>query len=315
MSALAVEAVRTLEEIGTAERCVVCGAAAETSIPLEPAAGVALGRDADRIATRTLRACRACAQAQADARVTGRKVLYVSFAAAPVLAFAAGTLAPGANGVVAAGSAVALQLFVRVGVAGAIRRARARRVRALVLEADGDRVLLQLAARGAEPGAAGYRSAAAATEASDTPVQPRPPRVSAAFWSAGSFLVSAVVVAAAVSGGFDRTSRVYVDTPRDDVIVTFDGKDRIELHAGGMSWTSMRTGRHAYRVEYVATGQVWSGTFDVSAWNEVLLSTDPSQCYRVWREGSGPVEVHENGPVRWATTTDARNASRAPCRH
>lgn len=306
-----------LDDLG-AGPCVACGAPGDASVDLHTPEGVVV---ASAGGLPSARLCRSCAQEQADAARIGSRLVYAVIAFAPVVGVVTGlvvgastSFASGAQHGVAVTIAVLLGLVVARLMLGMIKRARARRTRVLLLEAEGDQVVLQLAIPAASAAAvAGYRAPARAERGADEPVTPLPPRTAFGLPWFGGLILCVPVVVAAWSGAFARTGSLVIDSPRDAVVVFVDG-DTVELAAGGSATRTVSPGAHTYRVEYRERGHFVSGSFDTSFGRGTLLTTDPSQCYRIWTTSpSAKTNVHANETVRWASLDDAKGATRSTC--
>ncbi len=294
------------------ERCVACAAAAETSIALEPAAGRPRPRApaADRV-----RVCRGCAQAQADATKLDRKLVYAIVLIAPLSGIVAGVV-HGHPGGVPTAIAVGLGLLLARFIVARLRRSRARAIPVLFLEADEDRVVVQIQARATsvdEPQAA-YRAPAQPEPVADEEVAALPPDLRMGLPWFGGILASGTVLLAGFLGVFSRETTAVIDSPADVVRVDLDG-EQFDLAAGGRAIRTVMSGEHQYEITYTESGYSVRGRFDAPLWKSVLLLTGPSQCYNVWVGYKGAeVNVHDNGPVRWAVLNDARLATRSDCR-
>lgn len=298
--------------------CVACGAPGETYVELHTPEGVNEPR-ADSM--EGARLCRSCAQDQADASRIGSRLIYAVIAFAPLTGVAAGVVVgasmSGAGGT-RDGIVVTIAVILGLGVASAmirmIKRARSRKTRVLLLEAEGDRVVLQLSIPDASDAAVvGYRAAARAETGADEPVTPLPPRTAFGLQWFGGLLLCVPVVAAAWSGAFTRTGTLVIDSPRDAVLVVIDG-DTFELAAGGRATRTVGPGTHLYSVEYRESGRTVRGSFDMSFGRGTLLTTDPEQCYRIWtRSPKAKTDVHENESVRWANLLDVKMSARSAC--
>jgi hypothetical protein len=297
------------DELG-GERCVACGAPGEIHVELRTPEGVAEPRP-----ERDLRArlCRSCAQAQDDASRIGSRLVYAIVAMAPVAGLATGLVAGHRDGIAVTVAVLSGLVAARLMIAS-IKRARARKTRVLLLEAEGDRVVLQLSIPdAADAPVGGYRAAAREGIAGDEPVTPLPPRTAFGLAWYGGLLVCIAVLGAAWNGAFARAGTLVIDSPRDAVRVSIDG-DTIELAAGGNATRTLRAGVHGYRVEYLATGHEVHGSFDVPVGRGTLLTTDPAQCYRIWTSSpKTKTAVNENETVRWANLLDVKMAARIEC--
>jgi hypothetical protein len=293
------------------ERCVACGAPGEVYVDLETPEGVPEPRGQNVPGTRL---CGPCAQGQADASKIGARLVYGIIALAPAVGLVTG-LVTGRRDGIAVTVAVVVGLVVARSLLGRVKQARARGTRVLLLEAEGDRVVLQLLVpdRAASAAVPGYRAAASEDAGVDEHVTPLPPRTSFGLPWYGGLLLCVPVVAAAWNGAFTRDTTLVIDSPSDAVRVSIDDTTT-ELAPGGRATLTVRAGEHSYAVQYVAAGRTVRGSFDVSTGMSTLLSTDPSQCYRVWTTSakSSP-NVHENGTVRWANLLDVRMATRSEC--
>lgn len=293
------------------DRCIACGAAATTYVDLETPEGVVAPRDQSVPGTRL---CGACAQAQVDASKLGARLVYGIVAIAPVAGLVTG-LVTGRRDGIAVTIAVLVGLVAARFLLGRIRRARAQRTPVLLLEAEGDRVVLQLLvpARAEQEALPGYRAASREDAGIDERVTPLPPRTSFGLPWYGGLLLCVPVVAAAWNGAFTRDTTLVIDSPSDAVLVTIDGATT-ELAAGGRATFTVRAGEHSYVVQYVAGGLTVRGSFDVPTGSSTLLTTDPSQCYRVWTTSAkASPNVHQNETVRWANLLDVRMATRSEC--
>ena len=306
-----------IDELG-AGPCVACGAPGETSVDLRTPEGVVEPR-ADGLPVARL--CHSCAEDQADASRIGSRLVYAVVAVAPVVGVVTGfvvggstSFTGGARHGVAVTIAVLLGLVVARVMIGMIKRTRARKTRVLLLEAEGDEVVLQLSIPDASKTAvAGYRSAARAERGADETVKPLPPRTAFGLPWFGGLIVCVPVVAAAWSGTFTRTGTLVIDSPRDAVLVVIDG-DTVELAEGGSATRTLGPGTHTYSVEYRERGHTVRGSFDTSFGRGTLLTTDPAQCYRIWTSTpSAKTNVHENESVRWANLTDVKLSARSDC--
>lgn len=308
-----------IDELGGGP-CVACGAPGDTSVDLRTPEGVvvkSVGGLPDA------RLCHSCAQAQADAARIGSRLVYAVVAIAPVVGLVTGfvaggstSFASGAQHGVAVAIAVLLGLVVARVMIGMIKRARARKTRVLLLEAEGDQVVLQLLvpdASESDPSVAAYRAPARAERGADEPVTPLPPRAAFGLPWFGGLILCVPVVVAAWSGAFARTGTLVIDSPRDPVVVVIDG-DSVELAAGGSATRKVSPGTHTYRVEYRERGHAVSGSFDTSFGRGTLLTTDPTQCYRIWTSSpNAKTNVHENESVRWASLEDVKGSARSSC--
>ena len=216
---------------------------------------------------------------------------------------------------VAVTAAVVVGLVVARFLLASIKRARARGTRVLLLEAERDRVVLQLLVpeRTKLATVAGYRASASEDLSVDERVTPLPPRTSFGLPWYGGLLLCVPVVAAAWNGAFTRDTTLVIDSPNDDVRVDIDDTTT-ELAMGGRATLTVRAGEHTYAVKYLVGGRTVRGSFDVSTGMSTLLTTDPSQCYRVWMtSATSAPNVHQNETVRWANLLDVRMANRSEC--
>jgi hypothetical protein len=169
-----------IDELG-AGPCVACGAPGDTSVDLRTPEGVVVPSVGGLPSARL---CRSCAQAQADAARIGSRLVYAVVAIAPVLGGVTGffvgastSFASGAQHGIVATIAVLLGLVVARVMIGMIKRARARKTCVLLLEAEGDQVVLQVSVPDASDApVTGYRASARAERGADEPVAPLPPR-------------------------------------------------------------------------------------------------------------------------------------------
>jgi len=302
-----------IDELG-GERCIACGAAGEDYVDLETPEGVARLRMED---TRRARVCRSCAQAQDDATHIGSRLIYGVVAFAPVTGIVAGVLAGRSDGIAGTLGVLAGLVGARAMI-GLIKAARAKKTRVLLLEAEGERLVLQLTipepADSADTVVGGYRVAAREEASAEERVSPLPPRTSFGLQWFGGLLVCVAVIATAWSGAFTADTTLVIDSPRDAVQVSIDYQS-VELAAGGVATRTVSAGVHTYTVRYLESGHFVSGSFDVSVGRGTLLTTDPAQCYRVWTASSSTkTPVHENETVRWANLQDVKMASRTECR-
>jgi hypothetical protein len=306
-----------IDELG-AGPCVACGAPGDTSVDLRTPEGVVEQRAASLPMARL---CHSCAEDQAHASRIGSRLVYAVAAIAPVVGSVTGfvvgastSFTGGTRHGVAVTIAVVLGLVVARVMIGVIKRARARKTRVLLLEAEGDEVVLQLSIPDASKAAVpGYRAAARAERGPDETVKPLPPRTAFGLPWLGGLIVCVPVVAAAWSGAFARTGTLVIDSPRDAVLVLIDG-DAVELAEGGSATRTLGPGTHTYSVEYRARGHTVRGTFSTSFGRGTLLTTDPAQCYRIWTSSpSAKTNVHENESVRWANLDDAKLSARSDC--
>lgn len=306
-----------IDELGGGP-CLACGAPGDTSVDLRTPEGVVVPSVGGLPGARL---CRSCAQAQADAARIGSRLVYAVVAIAPavgvVTGFVAGastSFASGAQHGVAVSIAVLLGLVVARVMIGMIKRARARKTRVLLLEAEGDQVVLQLFVPDASDAAvAAYRAPARAERGPDEPVTPLPPRTAFGLPWFGGLILCVPVVVAAWSGAFARTGTLVIDSPRDSVVVVIDGES-VELAAGGSAMRKVSPGTHTYRVEYRERGYAVTGSFDTSFGRGMLLTTDPTQCYRIWTSSpNAKTNVHENESVRWASLEDVKGSTRSSC--
>lgn len=309
--------ILALDDLG-AGPCVACGAPGDASVDLHTPEGVVV---ASAGGLPSARLCRSCAQDQADAARIGSRLVYAVTALAPVVGLVTGivvgastSFASGAQHGIAVTIAVLIGLVVGRLMLGMITRARARRTRVLLLEAEGDQVVLQLSIPDASAAAvAGYRAPARAERGADEPVVPLPPRTAFGLPWFGGLILCVPVVVAAWSGAFARTGTLVIDSPSDAVVVIIDGA-AVELAAGGSATRTVSPGTHTYRVEYLQRGHFVSGSFDTSFGRGTLLTTDPTQCYRIWTSSPNTrTNVHENETVRWASLDDVKGSARSSC--
>lgn len=306
-----------IDELG-AGPCVACGAPGETSIDLRTPEGVVEPRTNGLPAARL---CHSCAENQAEASRIGSRLVYAVVAIAPVVGMVTGyvvgastSFSGGARHGVAVTTAVLLGLVIARVSIGTIKRARSRKTRVLLLEAEGDQVVLQLSIPDAsEATVAGYRAAARPERCGDETVKPLPPRTAFGLPWYGGLIVCVPVIVAAWSGTFARTGTLVIDSPRDAVLVMIDG-DTVELGEGGRATRTLGPGTHTYSVEYRERGRTVRGSFDTSFGRGTLLTTDPAQCYQVWTSSPrAKTNVHENESVRWANLEDVKLSARADC--
>jgi len=141
--------------------------------------------------------CRPCAQGQLDASKIGARLVYAVIALAPVAGLVTGVVTGRRDGI-AVTAAVVVGLVVARFLLASIKRARARGTRVLLLEAEGDRVVLQLLVpeRAELATVAGYRASACEDGGVDERVTPLSPRTSFGLPWYGGLLLCVPVVAA-----------------------------------------------------------------------------------------------------------------------
>jgi hypothetical protein len=270
---------------------------------------VMLDEDASKLVGRTVRACRSCEQRQIDAKRYARRPVLAAILAMPAVALASGLLArrPDAFGAIA-GAIVALvvaSMVVRI-----VMRRRAARAPLLLIGADHDSMLVQMNAPASSAARSGYREAAVVPQEKGSPLSARPPCSSFAMpWAAG-LMGSLAVCGIASTGALSPVRVLVVDSPNDEVRVSIDDGKKILIAAGGRAVSRVRSARHTYRVEYVATGHVATGTFEVEIFNDTLLTTDETQCYMVWVAQGARAQAHGEGRIRWTPVENARASER-----
>lgn len=241
--------------------------------------------------------------AQTRAVVPNRQRGLIIAAVPPVLGVVTGFLVGRADGV-ATTVAVFVALVVIYVVRALLDRDRARVTPVLLLEAEGDRVVLQLAIPDGK-----------SAQADDESVKPLPPRRKLGVsWPIGLF-VSVFVVLLGWSGTFDRSTLVLVDSPRRPVHVAIDD-DTFDLAAGGRAMRKLRAGTHAFEIVYQDDDrETVRGQLESRANRGVLLSTDQDQCYAVWMDSASRNPArHDHGAVWWMDVDGAeRGFERVAC--
>jgi hypothetical protein len=304
-----VERAIDLGEAAVAERCTVCEAVAERSICLEAAAGIALGRDASKLDGRTVRACRSCEQKQADTKKYGNRIMMAAMLSMPIVTLGLGFAFRRPDGFATTGGAI-LALFVARLVIRIIERRRARTIPLLVLGADGDDVLVQVNAPSVLEQVSGYRDAARETHHDKEIARPSPPRASLGLVRAGSLMLTFAAGAVGWSGAFESTHTLVIDSPHDAVTITIDNGAPIALAAGGRSISRISSGTHTYRAVFGDRDRFEDGTFEVSIYDDTLITTDPAQCYFVWVSKGSHAIPHGTGWIRWSRIQNARGSER-----
>jgi hypothetical protein len=292
-----VHRAHTLAELAAAKECVACGRPGSVALPADIGQGAAVHYLTSPLPP--LRLCDRCAGEQRDAMRAGRRAVIAATLGPIALASAVAAIAPFAAPAVVPVSGLVGLVLARLVVAR-VRSLRAAQSRALFVDGSGEEALLQIRLGDAESDAAmPYRAESRPSRTDGVVVRPVGPEVGATL----AFVASTVAVAViSVVGFVGSYPRLTIDNPlagRAELVVTVDGVRQPLGEAD--AFRTRRVGYGKHRV--VVDGLV----HDVRVpWGEnVLVSTDPTQCYEVRslqvrradreRVTTGPIVVYASG--------------------